>query len=316
MKIDANFLFEHTGSTPEDLLHDQVLHTASWIAVCLLATTAVALIAAWLRRRRTPEESALPILPLAALTAVVAFMLTPVSAAFWHRIPEMDFLQFPWRLLALIAPVFAFAIALTLQDTAARSALLSTKTVFVSLVLCAALGLPAWHLFRQPCDPEDTAAARLALFHSNSGTDPTDEYTPTTADNDVLQPGNPAYWLTDSVDADGKATRDAVALRTAPMRIMIAAPHAQFLVLNLRDYPAWRVMLTRAGSAPQPVSQRSPRPDGLIAIRVPAGQSTIDVRYAQTADQTLGDAISLLALFVLGILIARDRPRIRRVKTA
>ena len=231
MRIDANFLFEHTGSTPDDLLHDQVLRTASWIAIVLLAATATALIAAWLRKRKTPAARSLPVLPLATLTTMIAFMLTPMSALFWHRLPEMAYLQFSWRLLALIAPVFALAVALVLRGAVAtQSASSSTRIVLVSLVLCAALGLPAWHLFRQPCDPEDTAAARLALYHSNAGTDPTDEYTPATPHNDMVQAGNPSWWLTDSVDADGKTTRGTVALRTAPMHVAISAPHAAFVI--------------------------------------------------------------------------------------
>jgi hypothetical protein len=43
----------------------------------------------------------------------------------------------------------------------------------------------------------------------------------------------------------------------------------------------------------------------LLALPVPAGASTIDIRYAHTLDQTLGDAITLLAL--AGCLFALRR---------
>ena len=46
MRIDRlTSLFERTGNSPDALLHDQVLHTASAIAVILVAATAIALIA-------------------------------------------------------------------------------------------------------------------------------------------------------------------------------------------------------------------------------------------------------------------------------
>ena len=53
MRIDQNFLFEHTGTSSDALLHDQVLHTASIIAVILLTVTVLALAIA----RRSVQKS-------------------------------------------------------------------------------------------------------------------------------------------------------------------------------------------------------------------------------------------------------------------
>jgi hypothetical protein len=302
MRIDHNFLFAHTGTSPDDLLHDQVLHTASFIAVVLLAATAIALATA--RRATNPGAPYLasemweprhnipfPALPLAILTAGVTFLLTPWSAPIWNHAPEAAYLQFPWRLLVIVAPIFALAVAHALTSSFApwRSAEPAAHAGAVAF-LAAILAFPAYHLFRQPCDPEDTASARLALFQSNAGTDPTDEYTPVTADNDFLKPNNPPYWLADSPTAPAPA-----ATRPGParMHISVTAPRAEELILNLREYPAWRITLN---GAPTPHSAQ--RPDGLIVIPIPGGPSTIDVRYAHTHDQTLGDAITLLALGV------------------
>ena len=74
----------------------------------------------------------------------------------------------------------------------------------------------------------------------------------------------------------------------------MTTPHPEDLILDLRNYPAWRI--TRNGS---PILAREHRTDGLIAIPIPAGPSTIDIRYARTLDQSLGDAITLLALALL-----------------
>jgi hypothetical protein len=159
-----------------------------------------------------------------------------------------------------------------------------------ALALAAAFTLPAYSFFRQPCDPADTAPGRLALFDANAGADSTDEYTPIAADNDALRPSNPPYWLADLPTASAP-TGTQPGRAPAPTRLSIIAPHAQDLILNLRDYPAWRITLNGA-----PTTSSIQRPDGLIAIPIPAGHSTIDIRYAHTFDQTLGDAITLLAL--------------------
>ena len=304
VRIDANFLFEHTGTTLDDLMHDAVLRTVSWIAVTMLAAAAVALVVAGLRHRETLRSSdpaqPPPIAPLAILAAVIALMLTPLSAPIWHRLPEMAFLQFPWRLLALLGPVLALALAAALSgNKIAFTTRISTKAILAALLIAAALCLPAWHLFHQFCDPEDTVPARVALFHSNAGTDATDEYTPVSADNDALKPGDPAMWLAGSPNAAPPLQTAATATRTAPLHSMIDASRAEFLILNLRAYPAWRIALSQQGIARERVSGEAARADGLIAIAVPAGRSIIDIWYVESPDQIVGDAISGVALAAL-----------------
>jgi hypothetical protein len=330
MRIDQNFLFEHTGASPDDLLHDQVLHTASVVAILLLATTAIALLAARLATKSsspttTPgaprralslskgldletwesRHESFPLVPLSILTALIAVLLTPLSAPIWTHAPEAAFLQFPWRLLAILAPVLCVALAraLTPSQGAPSFALLRrvgrNTLALLAITTLIALTLPAYHVFRQPCDPEDTAPARVALFHSNLGTDPTDEYTPTAADNDALQPNNPPYRLADSPQSP--TPTDAIPGPTLA-HFTLTAPHPEILILNLRDYPAWRIALN---GAPSP--SRVQRPDGLIAIPVPAGANTIDIRYAHTLDQTFGDGITLIAVPIF-LLTLRRRP--------
>ncbi len=306
MRIDHNFLFEHTGTSADALLHDQVLHTASLIAVVLLAGTAAALIAVLvvrkvLRKRNSPSSRPLdapsrppfPILPLAVLTAGIALMLTPLSAHLWKHAPDAAFLQFPWRLLAILSPILALSVA----ATGHRLRLSFTATAIAAVALLAALVLPAYHLFRQPCDPEDTTPAQLAQFQSHAGTDPTDEYTPATADNDTLKPDDPPYWLAPAADA---AAPTASQPGSAPMDLTVTAPMPEDLILNLRAYPAWRIVLNGALDP-----TREQRDDGLIAFPIPAGASTISIRYAHTRDQSLGDAISLLALLLLLLAMRR-----------
>jgi len=297
MRIDHNFLFEHTGTSDDALLHDQVLHTVSWIAVGLLAATAVAL-AVLLRRRASRRDPApaqtFRILPLTILATGIAVLLTPLSLPVWNHTPEADFLQFPWRLLAVLSPLLALAVAAALGRFPRK------YTTAVAFVLAVVFVIPAYHVFRQPCDPEDTATARYAAFQSHAGTDPTDEYTPAVADNEALKPNDPPYWL--AADPSGAAPSGATA--SAPADFSVTAAQPAFLILNLRDYPAWHVFLNGHVDP-----DREQRDDGLIALAVPAGTSTVDLRYVRTADQTLGDTISLLALLILLLTLIASRKR-------
>ncbi len=306
MRIDQNFLFNHTGNSPDALLHDTVLHTASLIAVILLAATAVALVAVQrtTKRGEARHGASFPVLPLAIVTAGIALLLTPLSGPVWKYAPEAAFLQFPWRLLAILAPIFALALAAALTGLRPVERMRLATLAIGTTALAAVLSFPAYHLFHQPCDPEDTAPARLTLFDSNAGTDPTDEYTPTSADNDVLKPGDPPYWLAKSPNATAPA---AVQSGPAPMHLSVTAPVSEFLILDLRDYPAWRI--TRNGT---PVLAPEQRDDGLMVIPLSAGLSTVDIRYARMPDETAGDAVTLIALAILLLLWISYRLRLRQ----
>jgi len=290
MAITDNFLFHRTP----DADHDAVLRTASLLAVGLLFTTALALLIAFLRRART---SANTLGALATLTAIIAFLLTPLSAILWRHAPELLFLQFPWRFLAILTPTLALALALALRNLPLTRA----QTFTASLILVAVLIASGYYSFRQVCDPEDTVAARVALYHSPLGTDPTDEYTPRTADNDALGKNNPSFWLAEQFDA--KSPADSVA---TPLHWLLdlTSPKPQSLILNLRNYPTWRITLNN-----RVVTERLPRTDGLIAIPIPAGATHLGISYARSVDQTAGWILSALSLS--GVLLLAQRRRSR-----
>jgi hypothetical protein len=298
-----NFLFQHTAD-PE---HDAVLRTASVVALILLALTALALV--WIRSayirhnaRETQHDSSehstlAPHLgiTLVLLALAIFLMLTPLSALLWRHLPELRFLQFPWRLLAVLGTVFGFALARALSRTPLRGGL--------AALLCATVfALPSYYAFHEFCYPEDTIPERLAVFHSvNPGTDPTDEYTPTTADNDSLNQSNPGYWLASSPDAS--ASPSSVP-GSAPLQLDLSPAAPATLVLNLRNYPAWRI--TRNGSL---VSTRLPRKDGLISIPLDAGPAHIKITYATLPDQRFGYLLTIISAILYAALLRRTRSR-------
>jgi hypothetical protein len=284
LRVQDNFLFHHTT----DAFHDEVLRTASVVALILLAISAMALTMAVIRKTGLRLT-----IPLAVLTVTIGFLLTPMSNFVWVHAPEMAFLQFPWRLLAILAAVLGLAVGLALRSLQMRP----VAMVGVTLMMAIGLTYPAYRTFRQGCDPEDTAAGRAALFHSNLGSEPTDEYTPVTADNDVLGHANPPYWL--AADPTAAATPGGKP-GPFPAHLAFDSARGQTLILNLRDYPAWRVRLNNVL-----VTTRIEREDGLIAVPVPAGHLTVDVSYAWMPDQIVGDGVTLLSVAFFGFACYR-----------
>ncbi len=292
--ITTNFLFGHTA----DPAHDAVLHTASLLAIGLLLASAAALLIAFLQEWERGRVHRRVMIALACLTATIAFLLTPLSTPVWLNAPELAFLQFPWRFLAILTPALALLLALAFGAKQLKGLQESLATT----VLVILFTLTAFHAFYQPCDDEDSPAARLALFHSPLGTEGTDEYTISAADDDALAHANPPFWLAEDPDAPAAAN----ASPEGPLRppVTLTSPTARALILNLRDYPAWRVF--RNGSL---VPTRMEREDGLIAIPVPAGQSTVTLTYAHTRDQTAGDFVTGISLAAMLYLLFRRRRR-------
>jgi uncharacterized membrane protein len=282
-----NFLFQHLG----DPDHDGVLRTASLVAVILIALTTITLTINALQRNKDRRL----LLSLTILTATITFLLTPLSAPIWHHLPELRFLQFPWRLLAILAPTLSLAIALALAPFQLKPAIATT----LSLAIAAALTWPAYHFFQQRCYPEDTIPTRLAIFQSaNPGTDPTDEYTPTTSNNDILGIANPPFWL--STNPAAPAPTES-APGPAPTHLTLSSPIPQTLILNLRDYPIWKITDNEADITPLH------RPDGLIAIPIPAGPSVIDITPTRRPDEILGGIITVIALLTLPLTQLRSQ---------
>jgi hypothetical protein len=273
---------------------------------------------------------------LALLTIAIAILLTPVSAPIWHHLPNLAYLQFPWRLLTLLTPILALTIALLLDTPKIMGApglaseiwvsrTPSGLTTALSLLLPLALAVPAYRLYHQPCDPTDDPTHLTQLFTTHHGFPPTDEYTPTLADNDPLRSNNPAYWLAQSptdpapnttptaselnpsLDTDDTPIPDTETLSTpAPHHFQIHAPTPSYLILNLRDYPNWRITTT---SKPSPSAQdpaHIPRPDGLIAISLNhVDDYTINITWHRTLDQTLGLTLTILSLIALAFTYRR-----------
>ena len=298
MRIDQNFLFEHTGTSPEALMHDAVLRTASWVAVALLVAAGAALLACWIQQRRSssvpkPGLLELPAKPLIGLTVILAFMLTGPSNLIWQHAPELLFLQFPWRLLLAVAPVFAFAAAAAFSRVRLRPAI-AVATGCVAAMMTTALAYPR---FRQVSEPEQSVASRLHAFEQNKGFDPTDEYTPKTADNDALTPRHPGYWLSsESAARSPSASQPAI----TPSHFTVTAASPQYLILNLRDYPAWRIEINGRIE-----KEREQRDDGLITLPVPAGTSRIDIAYQHSVDEIVGDLLTVASLIALYLLRRR-----------
>ena len=298
MRVEDSTLFHHMAavngySAADAVIHDAVLLTASRISLGLLLAVAAMGTVLLLRRKRVFATTTVLV-----LTLLIAFLMTPLSVAIWPHLPELQFLQFPWRMCALLAVAAVLFLAQLLPER------LSTGQMLTGAALVLGVSVwPAWMNFRQVCDDEDSIAGRMALFHSTAGTEALDEYTPVGADNDAAG-HDPPYWsyCASGSDEDVAAPANAEPGQ-APGALTVTVPCPSLLVLNRRQYPAWQVLVNGKAVAPHAPE----RQDGLITVALPAGTSRVELRFERTADRTAGIGISLVAGVAAAGLALRRR---------
>ncbi len=314
-EIENNWLFAHHAD-PTMQLHDAELLRVSIIAVVMLTVAIVCLALCW--RRGLLRNARSWWLPLALIPFAVLVLQFPVSDFAWNLLPKLRYLQFPWRwLLVLEAPVGIF-VAAAMWSKRRR---LRAMTVATCALLFLASTIVAGRVFFQFCDDQDAVWAMLDTYHQGEGFEGAYEYEPPYADNSVLSQDLPDSCLTTSPTtklgklnefemydwAADQHTCDAAfdlarGSTIEHLHFNANAPHAGFLVLHLRSYPAWAVRVN--GQLQHNLPERE---DGLIAVPVPQGPARITADWTTTPDVWAGRGLSAVALVLLAGLAWAER---------
>jgi hypothetical protein len=328
LKIENSFLFGHS-SDPSLALHNAELTRVSLIAVVMIALALLGLAVA--ARRKTLPADRRWWIPLALISIAVLFLLLPISLPVWNLLPKLRFLQFPWRwLVVLEAPVGIFFAAAIWPRATARRWLRFAAAIGCMALFVASISIAAVYFF-QPCDDEDAVSPMVQIYRSGAGFEGVYEYAPIGADNGMVATGlpdaclvsnpraalgvfdtpgaNPDWWVEQhSCDATYSASPPTAQANPEHLRIVADIPHAGYLILRLRTYPAWRITLN--GHRADPAVARD---DGLTAVQVQQGRVQLDADWTITPDVIAGRAISAFALlFLLGLWLLEHRVRERR----
>ncbi|WP_348262724.1 6-pyruvoyl-tetrahydropterin synthase-related protein [Telmatobacter sp. DSM 110680] len=324
--IENSFLFGRHAD-PNLELHDVELMRVSIIALVMIAFTLVSFFIAW-RRGRLPRQRSWWI-PLALIPVVVLLLQLPISLPLWNLLPKLRFLQFPWRWLVVTEAPLGIFIAVAIWPTRRWLRVVAIAASTAGFLFITGVTL---FLFHQHCDPEDSVRGMLAAFSSGQGFEGADEYAPPGADNSQVAFGLPDACLTTNPSVvlassdDGNTPQwdpanphcDAIytwlrrAGRNSAEHLLLSAniPHAGFLILHLRTYPAWKVNVNGQTVAldAHPIYGSLPRrDDGLMAVPVPRGPVQVDVDWTITGDVVMGRLVSLMSLGYLVIIFLIER---------
>ncbi len=269
-----NFLFIHTSDTD----HDAFNLVISWIAVAEILLT---LAAAWAARSWGSRNRKLWYV-LVAWSAACSVLMLSISSPLWNILPQLRFMQFPWRWMLCLGIPFTLLTALGVRRWAVRSAIYLATLCVLAFV---------WQHFQPPWW-DNAAELRAMRDHvaTGMGYEGSDEYTPVGADPSSVDKN------ARRVTVDGPA-RAAIRVSdwTAEHKLFTAEMSApDDLVLHLFDYPAWRVEVN--GQLVQPKTREG---TGQMLVPVEAGANRVQISFVRTWDRRVGGWISWLALILI-----------------
>lgn len=289
-----NFLFTRTN-IPLMLGFNRKL---SFLALSLIGATLVAAFLAKALRRNSPEAW----WPLATLAGVAAILMFPLTRLLWQALPELRFVQFPWRWLFPLCMASALLIASSISGFG-RKRIWSLAVILVLVAIDGIIGHtsePDSHTVR------DTAVS----IRSGAGYKGLVEYAP--VDAQVAQLPKEASLITlvkTSAASDSpELQEDALHVDLwAPERRVISAnlPESLSIDLKLLAYPSWRVKINGIAADPE-VNKET----GQVRLRLPAGASRCEIVFEHTWDQVAGSAISfisIIGLVVGGMFVRRQK---------
>ena len=273
-----NFLFIHADD-PEFVLFNLKV---SGVALLVIAVFAIAAVLAARHRGSAPGVFC----SLVALGFVSVILMFPWTAWLWRHVPELAFVQFPWRWLAPldVVAVFFFCAAI---------AALKRRWIAWSLAAIVLAALGAWMTTNNWWDDQDAPFVADSIA-SGAGYQGTDEYQPLGCDRTDL-PDNPQRATL--IDPQTKAVLPAAGVQlnidawTGEHKIVaLYTTRPATLVLELIAHPAWRATVNGTPAAIQPLPDTA-----IVSLALPAGSSRVDLKFMRTRDRALGALISIAA---------------------
>ncbi len=212
---------------------------------------------------------------------VSLFFLLPISVVVWEHVSLLRSMGFPWRFIGVvhIAIAAVIGIALTTKPMQKFMYLFFLLLFLMSIPLIDAVGSIVKDDSYWEAYPGSTS------FHGEATT--------------VWTAGDPFAYPQKPIEIiDGAATVSAIERKTQRHEFVVAAKTSAKIVDNTTYFPGWQVFVNGKKT---PIEFQDPNYRGLITFSVPAGISSVEVKFTESPVRLLSDIISLATLF--GIII-------------
>lgn len=289
-----NFLYT-TINDPEHNLFNWI---ASSVAILLKVLTWTAAILAYqdLRKAESSREKKGLWQTLLVLGAAATFLMIRPSAIFWEHLPELQFAQFPWRWMGILAvPYACFGAAAVSRRRIAW--------IWGCIVVFAVAGTATFLVRKAWWDSDDIPSLQDAI-ENRQGFDGTDEYDPSGDDRSNLPPKAPPFRILPTEEGANAAVPKAeirISRWTAEDRELgVTSTQPLRLAIRLLDYPAWRSQVDGQAVTPQ-----HPEDSGQLVLPLSTGAHRISIRFQRTLDRTIGGILSLVSLMACGAFLRK-----------
>jgi hypothetical protein len=282
VRPEDSFLFAKTT----DLDHNRFNLLVSIVAVSQFAILAsVFILSRSLREHRLWR-------PLLAWSGVCALLMLRPTLPLWNHLPELRFVQLPWRWLLCLNVPFALVIAMSLRRWLWR------------VVLCVAmLGLlvTVWNRVQTPWwDNAGDIQEMLDNQQDGTGNEGADEYVPFGVDPYDADKKAP------QVRFEGKGHAYVTILKWDAERRVINASAGSpgKLILRLFNYPLWKVEVNG-----RQVATESTPDIGQMVVPIAAGENRVRIRIVDGWDHKVGLLLSAIGFALIVFLFVIWKPR-------
>jgi hypothetical protein len=284
VRPEDNFLFTAIAGDPD---HYRFNLLVSVVAVWQIAIVAAALALA--RRLRKQE----PWWPLAVWSAVAAALMAKFTLPLWTYLPELRYVQLPWRWLLCLNVPFAVLVVLAIRRWWFRGLVYAAMLAMV-LLLWQRVQVPWW----------DNAADIKEMVdnqHDGPGYEGTDEYAPVAADPYAIDQQAPKVLF----QGNGHAELQIKEWKAESRQVIATTSAPGQLVFRLFDYPSWSVLVNG-----RVVVAESTKKTGQLTVPVAAGESQVQIKFVEGWDRAVGAAISMVALALMLFWVWTSRGRV------
>ena len=291
-----NFLFTKIAD-PE---HNFFNWIASSIAVLLMAMMGAAAIVAYRNAQKeesTGENRSWQAMLLLSATAMILMLHS--SSILWKFLPKLQFVQFPWRWMGILAVPYAFF-------SAAAARRWRPGWVWAVIVFIVVAGTGVFLVHKAWWDSDDIPVLQEAIA-SSKGFDGTDEYDPAKDDHtDLPAKASPVQILArEGAEKTASNAKIRIERWTAEEKeLTVTSPQPLLIAVRLLDYPAWRVEVNGGRVTPE-----SPESTAQIILPLPAGAQQIRIKFADTADRKWGTGMSFASLLALAACFSAGRAK-------
>ncbi len=237
--------------------------------------------------------------------AGISFMMLPISAGVWDRLPLIAFVQQPHRLLSLTAFLLAILAGLAVAALPDR---LGFRVTLVGIGLIFVTAVPLLYpRYYTPLPAPPTLSGMMTYEHASGaiGTTSFGEYLPVWVQHIPREsPLTPMYQTGTSIERLDSAYLPAGAkVETAVYgfnraELVIDSPEPYQAVFHTFYFPGWEAQVDGQPVIMAPVSER-----GLIGVSMPPGRHRLQLYFRETPVCLAADGVSVLTLTIVIVMV-------------